>query len=85
MKLKWYKLLPVKQKIVGSSPIVPTIYWYISSVLYTVERVIGYMWVQSPLPVLYSPIANRSMQQTFNLWGEVQFLMGELILTSNFD
>ena len=23
MKLKWYKLLPVKQKIVGSSPTVP--------------------------------------------------------------
>ena len=22
-KLKWYKLLPVKQKIVGSSPIAP--------------------------------------------------------------
>nr|DAL17379.1 MAG TPA_asm: hypothetical protein [Caudoviricetes sp.] len=29
--------------------------WYIPSVLYTVERVIGYMWVQSPLPV-HSPI-----------------------------
>lgn len=26
MKLKWYKLLPVKQKRVGSSPIIPAFY-----------------------------------------------------------
>ena len=33
------------------SHLTPT-YWHIPSVLYTVERVIGCMWVQSPLPVL---------------------------------
>lgn len=28
------------------------IYWNIHSALYAVEVVIGYMWVQTPLPVL---------------------------------
>lgn len=29
VKLKWYKLLPVKQKIVGSNPITPAILAYL--------------------------------------------------------
>ena len=62
-----------KPAVVGSIPTFSAILGCISSVLYTVERVIGCMWVQAPLPVLSwsTRVANGTDCKSDDSWVQI--------------